>query len=132
MEAKFFKCNHCGQIIMKIVDTGVPVICCGEPMEELVADTTDGALEKHVPDVKIDSNRVCVNVGEVDHPMIPEHYIMFIALQTDKGCQIHPLSPGDAPHADFAIGDEEICQKVYAYCNIHGLWVAEVEPLLPE
>ena len=62
MDVKFFRCNHCGQIITKIVDTGVPVICCGEPMEELVADVTDGALEKHVPDVKIDGNRVCVKL----------------------------------------------------------------------
>lgn len=131
MELKFFKCNHCGQIIIKLVDTGVPVICCGEPMEELVADTTDAALEKHVPVVSIDGNQVCVNVGEVDHPMVPEHYITDIVLQTEKGYQVHPLQPGDAPHADFTIAEDDVAIRVYEYCNVHGLWVKEIEPLLP-
>lgn len=132
MELKFFKCNHCGQIIIKLVDTGVPVFCCGEPMEELIPDITDGALEKHVPDVQITDNRVCVNVGEVDHPMIPEHFITDIVLESKRGYQVCPLAPGQAPHADFMLDEGDAPVRAYAYCNIHGLWVKEIEPLLTE
>ena len=126
MELKFYKCAHCGSIAVKPFDSGVPLVCCGEPMTELVANTTDAAVEKHVPAVTVDGANVHVQVGSTAHPMTPEHYITFICLVTKKGYQIAPLSPEDAPVADFAVaaGDEPV--KVYEYCNLHGLWVAEV------
>ena len=40
MEQKFYICKHCGNIIAKVKDTGVPVICCGEPMSEIIPGTT--------------------------------------------------------------------------------------------
>ena len=49
MEQKFYICKHCGNIIAKVKDVGVPIICCGEPMSEIVPGTTDAAVEKHVP-----------------------------------------------------------------------------------
>lgn len=95
-------------------------------MEELVADVTDAALEKHVPAVTREGDVLHVNVGSVDHPMTPEHYIQFICLVTDSSYQVHPLTPEDAPHADFFVGAGETPLKVYEFCNIHGLWVKEL------
>lgn len=122
MTLKFYKCNHCGNIAVKVFDSGVPLVCCGEEMVELVPDSVDAAIEKHVPAVTRDGNHIHVNVGEVDHPMIDEHYIQFICLEKEDGYDICPLEPGDSPRCDFYIGDDEIPVRVYAYCNIHGLW----------
>ncbi|WP_026834966.1 desulfoferrodoxin family protein [Eubacterium xylanophilum] len=124
MELKFFKCKVCGNIIEKIADSGVPVSCCGQPMEELKAGTSDGAVEKHVPVWKQDGNDVNVVVGEVDHPMVEEHFIEWIVVQTDKGVYRKNLSAGEAPAADFKVCDGEKVEVVYAYCNLHGLWKA--------
>ena len=123
MDVKFYKCMHCGNIAVKVFDAGVPLVCCGE---ELVADSQDAALEKHVPAVEVEGNKVIVNVGSVDHPMLEEHWIQFICLVTDKGYQIHPLAPGDAPHAEFVVAEGETPLKVYEHCNLHGLWVTEI------
>ena len=124
MELKLYVCGHCGNIVMKLKDSGVPVVCCGEPMKELVAGTTDGALEKHVPVWKEEDGVVYVTVGSVEHPMLPEHFIEFIVLQTKDGVQVKKLEPGDEPKASFALkaGDEAVA--VYEYCNLHGLWKA--------
>ena len=91
-EVKFYRCNHCGNIIEKIVDSGVSVICCGEEMTELVPNTTDAATEKHVPVVAVEGSKVTVQVGSVAHPMTEEHYIQWICLVTSKGIQRVNLS----------------------------------------
>lgn len=124
MELKFLKCEHCGNIVEMIEDKGVPVVCCGQRMTELVAGTSDGAREKHVPVYEVNGSTVLVKVGEVAHPMIPEHYIEWIVLQTKNGVQRRELKPGEKPEAIFALckGDEVVA--VYAYCNLHGLWKA--------
>lgn len=124
MELKFFKCEHCGNIIEMVKDKGVPVVCCGQIMTELVAGTSDGAREKHVPVYKVNGSTVHVSVGEVTHPMIPEHYIEWIALQTKTGVQRKELKPGEKPEACFALCDGDEVVAVYAYCNLHGLWKA--------
>lgn len=120
--AKFFKCSICGNIITKIEDSGVSVFCCGQKMEELVANTTDAAQEKHVPVVQTNGNTVTVNVGSVAHPMSEEHNISFIALETNLGLQIKKLSPLSTPNASFSLANDEKVENVYAYCNLHGLW----------
>ncbi len=126
MDVRFFRCNICRNIAVKVVDEGPALSCCGQEMEELVADSTDAATEKHVPCVTREGNRLQVNVGSVDHPMLEEHYIQFICLVTDNSYQVHPLTPEDAPHADFFVGEGETPLKVYEFCNIHGLWVKEL------
>lgn len=126
MEVRFYKCMHCGNIAVKVVDHGVPLVCCGEPMVELVADTTDAALEKHVPKVEIEGTHVHVNVGSVDHPMTPEHYIQFICLVKDSGYEIHPLADTNPPSTDFYLGEGEKPVAVYEYCNLHGLWKQDI------
>ena len=122
MELKFYRCKICGKIIAIVKDTGVPTICCGEEMEQIIPGTTDAAVEKHVPVITVNGNTVEVKVGSVDHPMLPEHYIEWIALSTKQGNQRKCLKPGDAPVAKFALvaGDEVV--KAYAYCNLHSLW----------
>ena len=122
---KFYICETCKNIITKIVDSKVPVVCCGKPMKELVPGAVDGALEKHVPAVTIEGNTVKVQIGEVIHPMMPEHYIQFIALETKNGVQIKNLKAGDEPKAEFILADGDEAVAVYEYCNLHGLWKAE-------
>ena len=123
---KFYRCEQCGNIVTKLNDSGVPVVCCGGPMKELVPGSSDGAFEKHVPAVKADGSKITVTVGEVEHPMMEEHYIQFIALETDKGFQIKNLKPGEKPVAEFVLADGEKAVAAYEYCNLHGLWVKEI------
>ncbi len=123
---KFYKCETCGNIIVKLNDSSVPVVCCGKPMTELVPGATDGALEKHVPSVKVEGNKVSVQVGEVEHPMVEEHFIQWIILETEKGYQTKNLKPEEKPVAEFVVADGDKAVAVYEYCNLHGLWVKEI------
>ncbi len=122
---RFFRCQHCGNIIVKIVDSKVPVMCCGEIMKELTPNTTDAAQEKHVPVVSVKNGMVNVKVGSVPHPMQAEHYITFVVLELENGYQIKYLNPNEAPEANFSVGDDNVV-AVYEYCNLHGLWVKEL------
>lgn len=122
MNMKFYKCNACGNIIAMVNDSGVPVECCGEEMEEIKANTVDADKEKHVPVFTVIDDIVHVTIGETEHPMTPEHYIEWIAIETTNGNQRKELKPGDSPKACFALCDGEKVTSVYAYCNIHGLW----------
>ena len=126
MKTKFFRCKHCGNVIMKTVDSGVEVVCCGEPMEELMAHTTDTGVEKHLPVVVHSTGcGLIVRVGSVEHPMTPHHYIQFIYLETERGGQIVWLMPTDKPAVEFC-GCKDKPKAVYEYCNIHGLWKTEI------
>ena len=122
MEMVFYRCPVCGQIVAIVKGTGVPIICCGKPMQKIEAGTTDASVEKHVPVYEVSGNFVTVTVGSVEHPMLPEHYIEWIALKTKAGNQRKALKPGDAPKACFAICEGDEVEAVYAYCNLHSLW----------
>lgn len=119
---KFFKCEVCGNMVELIKASGAPMSCCGQNMTELIPGTVDASLEKHVPVYTVEGNLVDVNVGSVDHPMIPEHYIEWVAIETKFGFQRKNLNPGEAPHAVFALVDGDEVVTVYEYCNLHGLW----------
>ena len=121
---KFYLCEHCGNLITFVHNTGVPVMCCGQKMTELVPGTTDAAVEKHVPVIQAEGGQVTVTVGAVEHPMLPEHYIQWIALETQQGCQLKYLKPGEKPQAVFALAEGDSVVAAYAYCNLHGLWKA--------
>ena len=125
MEMKFYRCSVCGQIVAVVKKTGVPIICCGKPMEEIIAGTTDASVEKHVPVFEVKDNKVFVTVGAAAHPMIPEHYIEWVSLKTKQGNQRKALSPGQEPKVEFAICEGDEVEAVYAYCNLHSLWKAE-------
>lgn len=120
---KFYVCKHCGNIIAFVKESGVPVICCGEKMSELVPNTTDAAVEKHVPVISQNGNIVTVTVGSVEHPMTQEHFIEWIALQTKNGNQRKVLQPGSKPSTCFALCEGDQVVAAYAYCNLHGLWM---------
>ena len=120
---KFYKCEHCGNIVTFVENKGVPVMCCGQKMTELEAGVTDAAQEKHVPVVKKDGDIVTVSVGSVEHPMLEEHFIQWVCLETDKGSQIKYLNAGEKPEAVFSLNGEKLV-AVYEYCNLHGLWKA--------
>lgn len=124
MEMKFFKCAKCGQIVAKVEAKACPIFCCGEEMQEMVANTTDAAQEKHVPVIEAADGVVTVTVGSVEHPMLEEHSIQWIVLQTKEGNQRKVLKPGDAPKASFWIGPDDEVVAAYEYCNLHGLWKA--------
>ena len=125
MSTKFYICEKCGNIIGKIHDSGVSVVCCGQKMTKLEAGVVEASREKHIPVVSVNGSTVEVIVGSVLHPMEEEHNISWIYLETDKGGQRKNLNPGDEPRVTFALSDEKPL-AVYAYCNLHGLWKAEI------
>lgn len=119
---KLYICKHCGNIISYAKKNGPDVVCCGEKMKEIIPASVDAAKEKHVPVIKIDSNKVKVMVGEVEHPMTAEHYIEWILIETNKTVKIRKLQSNDKPEAEFLLQVDEEILGVYAYCNLHGLW----------
>ena len=125
MKVKFYICRHCGNVIHKVHDAGVPVVCCGQKMEELVPNTVDASGEKHLPVAVVENGVVSVSVGSVAHPMVPEHSIEWVYLEGEKGGQIKYLNPGSAPEVKFQVGDDKPV-AVYAYCNLHGLWMSQL------
>lgn len=125
-EVKFYLCKHCGNLVGMIHSSGAPMTCCGDEMTLLEANTVDASQEKHIPVVTIDGNKVNVNIGSVDHPMLDTHYIQWVYLHTDKGGQRKNLNPGEAPKVSFCISDDEKVIAVYEYCNLHGLWKKEL------
>lgn len=121
---KFYKCPVCGNIITVIEGDNNKIKCCGQEMEELIANKVDASLEKHVPIYKIDGDTLEVFVGEVEHPMMEEHYIMFIVQVFGDTINIVRLNPGDKPVATFKYIKNS---KIYEYCNIHGLWERTID-----
>ncbi len=123
---RFYICKHCGNVIGKIIDAGVPVVCCGEKMAALEAGVVEASREKHIPVVKVEGNCVRATVGSVLHPMTEEHNISWVYLETNLGGQRKNLKATDNPEVQFALADGEKPIAVYAYCNLHGLWKADV------
>jgi len=124
-EQKFFLCKHCGNLVGLVDNAGVPLVCCGEQMAELTPNTVDASKEKHVPTVKVSGNEVAVEVGSAPHPMLAEHHIPWVYLQTDQGGQRKNLSAPAEPKVRFALTDNDRPVAVFAYCNLHGLWKAD-------
>ena len=122
---KVYQCNQCGNVVSMISASGVPVMCCGKKMDEMVPNTVDASAEKHVPVVEVTTNKVEVIIGEVQHPMAEEHYIEWIALETEQGMQLKKLTPGEEPTEIFCLNGEK-ATAAYAYCNLHGLWKTEI------
>ena len=96
-------------------------------MKPLIPNTVDASGEKHVPVIDIIGQTVTVTVGSVEHPMLDEHYIQFIILETSCGYQLRRLNPGEAPKAEFLLAEGESALAAYEYCNLHGLWKAELK-----
>jgi len=122
---KFFFCKHCGNMVGLIDDRGVPLVCCGEKMTELVSNTAEAAVEKHLPAVSVSGDSISVQVGDTPHPMENAHYIAFVYVETEHGGQRKCLKPGDEPKLSFCFVDDKPI-AVYAYCNLHGMWKTEI------
>ena len=124
-KTKFYICEHCGNIVGKIHDAGVPLVCCGQKMTALEPGTVEASHEKHIPVVSVEANSVKVAVGSIAHPMAEEHHIAWVYLETDRGGQRKNLPVGGEPVVEFALADERPI-AAYAYCNLHGLWATEL------
>lgn len=123
MKANFYICPTCGNLVYTVHNAGVPLLCCGQKMQKLEPNTVDASGEKHLPVAALEGDTLHVSVGSVEHPMAAEHLIQWIFVETEQGGQIRYLQPGQAPKADFVLGGEKPV-AVYAYCNLHGLWMA--------
>lgn len=121
-DVTFYRCELCGNMVALIKKGGGTLVCCGQNMTKLVANSTDAATEKHVPVIAKENGKIKVAVGSAPHPMLPEHHIEWIALVDGEKVELKYLKPGDEPKAEF---DEVPSGTVYAYCNLHGLWKAE-------
>jgi superoxide reductase len=117
-----FKCESCGNIVEVLHVGGGTLVCCDQPMKALVENTTDAAKEKHVPVVERTADGFKVRVGSVAHPMLAEHYIMWIELIADGEVHRVFLKPGEPPEATFAVKAKTVTAR--EYCNLHGLWKA--------
>jgi superoxide reductase len=122
MEVKFYLCEHCGNLVEKVRDSGVPIICCGEPMARIEANVKEASVEKHIPVIKEEGDMFRIEVGSVLHPMTEEHYIEWILVVFDNRVGRFNLKPGDDP---IIVIPKKEKIDVYAYCNIHGLWKIE-------
>lgn len=122
MNFEIYRCAVCGNVAALLNKKAGPLQCCGKPMTLLTPNTTDAAQEKHVPVVSREGGQLKVKVGSTAHPMLPEHYIEWIALIVGETVQIHYLAPGEAPETVFADAEHG---TALAYCNLHGLWAAE-------
>jgi len=122
---KFHKCNHCGNVAVLVVDKGVPIICCGEKMNDLAANTTDAITEKHVPTVTLTSDTIAVQIGSVPHPMEDGHHIEFVYMATENGGQRKRIMIGEEPKCTFSFNNDKPI-AVFAYCNLHGIWKVEL------
>lgn len=123
---KFYLCQHCKNVTIKVVDSQVPLVCCGEKMVELIPMQSDGALEKHLPVLSFDGDTLTVTVGEVLHPMLENHYINFVVVELVDGYLIKHLSPASQPVAKFNVKKDDVV-AVYEYCNLHGLYKVDVK-----
>ena len=119
---EFYRCSVCGNMVALIKKGGGTLVCCGKEMVKLEANSTDASQEKHVPVVAKEDGKIKAAVGSVAHPMLPEHFIEWIALVNEDKVVIKYLKPGDEPKAEFC---EVASGTVYAYCNLHGLWKAD-------
>jgi superoxide reductase len=124
-DRKFYRCSICGNIVGLINDGGGELVCCGQPMNLLLANTSDGAKEKHVPVGIRQGDFLHVTVGSIAHPMMESHYIQWICVAQSGRTQRAALQPGESPEADFAIMDGPV--TIYDYCNLHGLWKADLD-----
>lgn len=124
---EFYRCEICGNIIVKLEDSGMKPYCCGRVMTLMEPGTVDASLEAHVPVWKMEGNKLIVTVGCKDHPMTESHQIKWIFIKTNKGSYTIFLTPKDRPEACIKLGHCERLCAVYSYCNLHGLWKADID-----
>lgn len=120
-----YKCDKCGNIVEVLHAGDGELVCCGQPMRLMKEGMSDGAAEKHVPAVEKWKRGYHVKIGEARHPMEDKHYIEWIELVTPNGVLRRDLTPADEPEAFFDEVENAVAAR--AYCNLHGLWKAEIK-----
>lgn len=123
---KFYICPTCGNVIELVEDHGIPVFCCGHKMDELVPNTVEAAVEKHIPVATVENGVLKVSVGEVEHPSIAAHWIPFIAVKAGDLVMRRSIKATEKPEAIFPLGDFKGEVEVYAWCNLHGMWKSTI------
>lgn len=123
---KFFICNTCGNLVESINNSGIEMVCCGDAMREITANTVEASLEKHIPVAQVEGNLVTITTGSVLHPMLEEHHIIWVSIQTTNGSQRKALAVDADPVVTFALTPGDQLVAAYAYCNLHGLWKIEL------
>ena len=122
---KIYVCKKCGNVVLKLEDKCEALVCCGEKMELVNANTVDAATEKHLPVYEIKDGMINIKVGATEHPMTEDHYISFIILASADNYMIKMLKAKDKPEASFPY--DKSYNKIYAYCNLHSLWLTEIK-----
>ena len=122
MRLQIYKCEVCGNMVEVIHEGKGQLVCCNQPMKQMVENTVDAAKEKHIPVVEKTAAGVKIKVGSVAHPMEEKHYIEWIELIADGVAYRKFLKPGDAPEAEFCLDAAQVTAR--EYCNLHGLWKA--------
>lgn len=117
---EIYKCMRCGNIVEVLHASAGELTCCGEAMRLLHENTTDAALEKHIPVLTQHPTGVDAVVGSVLHPMEDKHFIEWIEVLADGRVYRQFLNPGEAPAAVFCITAQDIVAR--EFCNLHGLW----------
>jgi len=115
-----YRCASCGNLISVVHGAGGSLVCCGQEMMLLKENTTDAAVEKHLPVIEKNGSTVKVTVGKVPHPMEEKHFIEVVSVLTEDRLYRAYLKPGGTPEATFEIDGAVKCAR--AYCNLHGLW----------
>jgi superoxide reductase len=113
-------------MVAMVIDNGGPLSCCGQEMDVLTPNTVDASNEKHVPVATRTEDGITVSIGSVAHPMEDKHYISFVYVITKDGGHRKILGAGAEPKVDFLLKKEEEVTMVFAYCNLHGLWMCEL------
>lgn len=121
--SRFLQCPDCHGVALVIY--GEEDAGCGT-YDKLHANTSDAALEKHLPVVRVEDGKVTAKIGDHDHPMEEDHFITWVYLETTCGGMLRVLKPKDRPEVEFRLSDGERPLAVYEYCNRHGLWKAEI------
>lgn len=120
--AEFYNGEN-GSVLLQMIPKANPGLSL------MAANSVDAATEKHVPVVSFEDGLVVIRIGEQPHPMVPEHYIEWVYVQTSFGGVHCSLNPGDPPETKLRLRPDEV-EAVYIYCNLHGLWKAK-EPVFP-
>jgi superoxide reductase len=118
---EIFKCSICGNIVDLINNQHGTLVCCGKPMDLMIPNTVDAALEKHIPIINCNDNNIEIRIGEVIHPFVEEHYIDFVIIEYGNSIKRIKLDKNQEPIVNINFNYKGDI-NVYAYCNIHGLW----------
>ena len=136
-------CSVCGYIHLKETAPEKCPICGVDSKNFVLKDdalknkddvsTVGESYKKHLPVISIRNaneniREIKATIGELEHPMLPEHYITSITFYADNeyiGCVA--LTPQIKPEA--VIYADVKCKKISVIenCNIHGNWITETE-----